>query len=141
MKVPPCLLFAGIVDQDDRPVLSFQLPVDRLLAPLPERGVVRAPPLQRDVGVLVQSRHLVRAQGLEVALAVLDGILRGVEARGFPKSPPVDAVDLDAKVVATIGIHTVARCHSPLLPFVWGPLRLPGTSRAEIGRASCRETV
>src|SRR5262249_16155633 len=50
-----------------------------------------------------------------------------------PTHPLVAARFLTAKVIATMGLRPVAGCHSTLLPFVWGPLRLPGTSRAARG--------
>src|SRR5262249_59102721 len=50
-----------------------------------------------------------------------------------PTHPLVAARFLTAKVIATMGLRPVAGCHSTLLPFVWRPLRLPGTSRAARG--------
>src|SRR5262245_51987854 len=129
---PPLLLLAGVVHEDDRAVLPLDLAVDGLLAPLPERGVVGGAPLERDVGVLVQPRQLAGGERLLVTLAVLDGVLRRIQARRLAESAAIDALDFQPEIKSSVRINPVPCRHAPLLP---GPYMVPSTRHWPAGAA------
>src|SRR3989441_13297316 len=94
----------------DRAVLPLDLAVDDLLAPLPELCVVGDAPLERDVRVLDEPRQLARRVGL-VALAVVHGILGGIETGALAEPGASDAVNLHQKAVGPVRVLAISDWH------------------------------
>src|SRR6516164_8496467 len=73
-KIPANLLFARLIHEDDRPILTLSLPVDHLLAPFPKIFVVSLAHLEADVRILRLSRQLAVGVDFFVTFTVIDGI-------------------------------------------------------------------
>src|SRR2546422_11314582 len=109
-EVPTHFLGARVIHEDDRAVLPLDLAVDDLLAPLPELCVVGDAPLERDVRVLDEPRQLARRVGL-VALAVVHGILGGIETGALAEPGASDAVNLHQKAVGPVRVLAISDWH------------------------------
>src|SRR4030095_14993681 len=118
-EIPADLLLTGIVEEHDRTVLSFDLAVDRLFAPVPQLLVVGHTPLERDVRVLVQPWELARRE-LVSAFAVFTRVLGGIEPRGLAEARALNAADLHPEVETVKRIFSVAGAWHISTPFADG---------------------
>src|SRR5205814_108218 len=120
VDVPSADLGPCLVDEDDRHVLTLDLPVHRALPPLPDVGVVADAPFERDVRVLDQSRQLLDRHRVS-ALAVIDRVVGDVEAGALAEPRSLNAADLDSEIVGAIRVDARSGGHGDL------PFPYPGT--------------
>src|SRR5512133_2304085 len=95
VEVPANLLLAAVVQQDDRPVVAVEVPLDHALPPVPQLGVLRDAAFEDDVRVLRQPGQL--AEAVLRAGAVLDHDRLALEAAHLAEGRGGQAVDLDQK--------------------------------------------
>src|SRR5215813_2169237 len=98
IEIPAQFFFTSLVDKDDRTVFPFRLT-----------------PLQRNVGVFVKPRQFVGRKLFEIALTVLDGVLRRIETGGLTKSSPLNTANFYPEVKPTIWINPISSSHFTFL--------------------------